>query len=68
MQPIATLTPDYTPARLRKLMLRLAQLQPGMAYTVTLLVLDDGEPLAFVAELGKVEHQGHRRAGEKVVR
>mgnify|MGYP006921343139 CR=1 FL=1 len=51
---------DSTPARLHKLMLRLAQLAPGMAYTVTLIMPDDGEPAHVITPLGKVEN-GYRQ-------
>lgn len=52
---------EITPKRLRKLMLRLAQLQPGMAYTITLVVLDnESDPVQIVTPLGKVEN-GHRQ-------
>jgi hypothetical protein len=51
-------TADLTPARLRKLMLRLAQaLQPGQGYTITIFVLDgDQEPVHTVTPLGKLEN------------
>lgn len=58
---IQTVAPDLTPVRLRKLMLRLAQLTPGQAYTVTLIIPDDEytEPMHVVTPLGKLEN--HRR-------
>lgn len=57
---IQTITPDLIPARLRKLMLRLAQLTPGQAYTVTLIIPDETtEPMHVVTPLGKLEN--HRR-------
>jgi len=63
---IQTVTPDLTPVRLRKLMLRLAQLTPGQAYTVTLIIPDETtEPLHVISTLGKVEN--HRRQEQKKV-
>lgn len=55
---------DLTPVRLRKLMLRLAQLTPGQAYTVTLIIPDENtEPMHVVTPLGKLEN--HRRQEHK---
>jgi len=54
---------EITPKRLRKLMLRLAQLQPGMAYTITLIVLDsESEPVHVVTALGRVENSMRQAA------
>ena len=49
---------DLTPARLRKLMLRLAQtMQPGQAYMITVFVLDgDHDPAHALTPLGKIEN------------
>ena len=59
-------TQDLTPERLRKLMLRLAQLTPGQAYTVTLIIPDEiTEPMHVVAPLGKLEN--HRRQVQQKV-
>ncbi len=63
---IQTITPDLTPARLRKLMLRLAELTPGQAYTVTLIIPDETtEPMHVVTPLGKLEN--HRRQVQQKV-
>lgn len=63
---IQTITPDLIPARLRKLMLRLAQLTPGQAYTVTLIIPDETtEPMHVVTPLGKLEN--HRRQVQQKV-
>lgn len=61
---VATVQPaEITPKRLRKLMLRLAQLQPGMAYTITLIVLDsESEPVHVVTALGRVENSMRQAA------
>jgi hypothetical protein len=59
--------PDYTPERLRKLMLRLASLEPGQAYTVTLIIPDDGAVAHVITPLGKVEN-GHRQAQKNMLR
>lgn len=58
---------DYTPDRLRKLMLRLASLEPGQAYTVTLIIPQDGAVVHVVTPLGKVEN-GHRQARNNVLK
>lgn len=64
---IQTITPDLIPARLRKLMLRLAQLTPGQAYTVTLIIPDETtEPMHVVTPLGKLENH-RRQVQQKVV-
>lgn len=47
---------NQPPAYLRKLVLRLATLAPGMAYTLTLSMLGkEQEPIFTVTPLGKVE-------------
>lgn len=44
------------PARWRKLVLRLATLVPGMAYTLTVFVLPgDKDPIITVTPLGRIE-------------
>ncbi len=63
---IQTIAPDLIPARLRKLMLRLAQLTPGQAYTVTLIIPDETtEPMHIISTLGKLEN--HRRQEQQKV-
>lgn len=60
--PITISTTDLTPTRLRKLMLRLAQLAPGSVYTITLFVADEqSEPTWTVMHLGKLENFGGSR-------
>lgn len=58
---------EITPKRLHKLMLRLAQLPPGMAYTITLIVLDnESDPVQIITQLGKVEN-GRGQAQSRVL-
>lgn len=54
----AMITSDILPTRLLKLALRLAQLQPGRAYTVTIWMppKSDAEPTWSVTDLGKIEN------------
>lgn len=51
-------TKEVLPRRLLKLMLRLAQLKPGRAYTVTIWMppKSDAEPAWSVTDLGKIEN------------
>ncbi len=57
---------DLTPVRLRKLMIRLAQLPLGAVYTITLIVPDNGEPMHSILPQGKLEN--YRHAQENMVR
>lgn len=57
-----SISPDVIPLRLEKLMKRVAQLTPGMAYTLTLIITSDkGEPVWTVTPLGKLENVQHRQ-------
>lgn len=63
-----TLPQSNIPSRLLKLMLRLAQaMQPGMAYTITVFVLDgDADPVHTVTPLGKIEN--YRQKQDNMIR
>lgn len=48
--------PNGTPRRLVKLVNRLAQMQTGQVYQIIVFLLDTGEPVYTLKELGKVEN------------
>jgi hypothetical protein len=55
--PVRQHIADFTPVRLRKLMLRLAQLAPGMIYMIALTVTDEqSEPEWSVLASGRIEN------------
>ena len=60
------MNPELTPERLRKLILRLAQLAPGAAYTVTVIIAEDGELAYTITPLGKLEDQRKRDRQNRV--
>lgn len=47
---------EILPAWVWKLILRLSRLEPGNAYTVTVIMAHDGEPIWTVQPAGKVEN------------
>lgn len=49
------LSSEAVPERLRKLMMRLANLQPGHSYGITLYLPESGEPMWAIAPQGKIE-------------